>query len=75
MDFTGRSGALERRIDQSHQHGHAATRLKRGFSTASTPRFSGGALIYVPWYFIHDRPLQPVVRRLPIHLNCRQSLR
>jgi hypothetical protein len=29
-----------------------------------TFRFSGGALTFVPWHFIHHRPLQPVVRRL-----------
>jgi len=23
-----------------------------------TPQFSGGALSYVQWHFIHDRPLQ-----------------
>jgi hypothetical protein len=27
-------------------------------------RFRGGALTFVPWHFIHHRPLQPVVRRL-----------
>ena len=27
------------------------------------PQFSGGALPYVPWHFIHHRPLQPVVSR------------
>jgi hypothetical protein len=30
-----------------------------------TQQFSGGALRYVPWHFIYDRPLQLlVVRRL-----------
>lgn len=29
-----------------------------------TFRFSGGALPYVPWHFVHRRPLQPVVMRL-----------
>jgi len=29
-----------------------------------TPQFSGGALSYVPWHFISDRPLQLLVRRL-----------
>jgi len=28
-----------------------------------TPQFSGGALNYVPWHFIHHRPLQLLVRR------------
>jgi hypothetical protein len=28
-----------------------------------TLRFSGGTLPYVPWYFMRDRPLQPVLRR------------
>jgi hypothetical protein len=28
-----------------------------------TSRFSGGALPFVPWHFIHHRPLQPVVMR------------
>jgi hypothetical protein len=28
-----------------------------------TSRFSGGAPTFVPWHFIHHRPLQPVVRR------------
>jgi len=28
------------------------------------PQFSGGALGYVPWHFIHHRPLQLLVRRL-----------
>src|SRR5437762_130088 len=26
-----------------------------------TPQFSGGALSYVPWHFMHDRPLQLLV--------------
>ncbi len=26
-----------------------------------TVRFSGGALTFAPWHFIHHRPLQPVV--------------
>jgi hypothetical protein len=38
-----------------------------GFPTASTFRFSGGALTYVRWYFIHHRPLQPVVVRHRLH--------
>jgi len=29
-----------------------------------TPQFSGGALTYVPWHFMHDRPLQLLVMRL-----------
>jgi hypothetical protein len=37
---------------------------------SQTPQFSGGALTYVPWHFIHDRPLQLLVRRLSItHLE------
>jgi hypothetical protein len=28
-----------------------------------TPQFSGGTLSYVTWHFIHDRPLQLLVRR------------
>src|SRR5215471_17648287 len=28
-----------------------------------TPQFSGGALTSVTWHFIHDRPLQLLVRR------------
>src|SRR5580765_6063047 len=28
-----------------------------------TPQFSGGAVTYVPWHFIHHRPLQLLVRR------------
>lgn len=34
----------------------------RGFSTASTSRFSGRALSHVPWHFIYHGPLQPVMR-------------
>src|SRR5689334_15809103 len=30
-----------------------------------TPQFSGGALSYVPWHFISDRPLQLLVIRQP----------
>jgi hypothetical protein len=28
-----------------------------------TPRFSGGALTYMPWHFIRHRPLQLLVSR------------
>src|SRR5947199_7261643 len=28
-----------------------------------TSRFAGGVLPHVPWHFMHDRPLQPVVNR------------
>ena len=54
------------------RHRHCAWR--RGFDIALlhharmrrlTQQFSGGALRYVPWHFIYDRPLQLlVVRRL-----------
>src|SRR6476646_8281364 len=30
----------------------------------TTPQFSGGALTFVTWHFIHDRLLQLLVRRL-----------
>jgi len=39
-----------------------------------TPQFSGGALTYVPWHFISDRPLQLLVRRLA-HVPQRRSVR
>jgi hypothetical protein len=29
-----------------------------------TLRFSGGALTYLPWHFMHHLSLQPVVKRL-----------
>jgi hypothetical protein len=35
-----------------------------------TPRFSGGALPPVPWHFMPDRPLQPVVMRLAGRHAC-----
>ena len=33
------------------------------------PQFSGGALTYVPWHFMHDRPLQLLVMRRAISLQ------
>jgi hypothetical protein len=52
-------------------------RTRRTYNQSASPsqltsRFSGGALTFVPWHFIHPRPLQPVVMRLcpiPIHLH------
>ena len=41
---------------------------RRRYSRRITPRFSGGAPTYVPWHFVHHRPLQPVVRRLALRL-------
>jgi len=36
-----------------------------------TPQFSGGALTFVTWHFIHNRPLQLLVMRRPTHfLGC-----
>jgi hypothetical protein len=42
----------------------ARCRTNRDAYSHLTPQFSGGALPYVPWQFIHDRPLQLLVRRL-----------
>ena len=36
-----------------------------------TPQFSGGALSYVPWHFMHDRPLQLLV--IPITMRSESS--
>jgi len=39
-----------------------------------TPQFSGGALSYVQWHFIHDRPLQLLVRRYLYVVACSFSV-
>src|SRR5262249_980758 len=38
-------------------------RARDAGSCRITPQFSGGALSYEPWHFIHHRPLQLLVRR------------
>src|SRR5262249_1831150 len=69
---TGLLGFLLR-IARSKFVSHFASTVKVGL----TPQFSGGALPYVPWLFMHDRPLQLLVRHrrpkgsacLSIHLR------
>jgi hypothetical protein len=39
-----------------------------------TPQFSGGALSYVQWHFIHDRPLQLLGRRHRYVVACSFSV-
>jgi hypothetical protein len=34
---------------------------RRRITLPVTPQFSGGALTYVSWHFIHDRPLHLLV--------------
>jgi hypothetical protein len=50
---------------------HNDVRFK-SFSTGSTPQFSGGALNYVAWHFMPDRPLQLLVRRLAHDFYARE---
>jgi len=45
------------------------------FTVRLTPQFSGGALTKVPWHFIHDRPLQLLVRRIDRTAAARQVSR
>jgi len=58
LRFSGRD------VDSRDSASDTVVQRRRHLSTVSelpNVRFSGGVLPHVPWHFVHDRPLQPVL--------------